>query len=275
MRVSTTDCATPGSVSSRPRVGGRGGEGRHAGRQRVGDAQGIEPPQLLADRAPDREIAGLQPRHILPCLVGAHEFRHDRVEIEGRGVDEARAGRAPGQHFGRNDRARIKADRATRDEIAPAHRDEVGGARSGADEMDRHGNPPWARAQVTRAEAMRRKQQPGIPSRRRERRGLRDGADAVERLDARRMGAHARRHGAQVVGRDGDRPQVRDARPRVVNPGSPARLSSVARPRESSAGERPAFCGGLHDAGRRFPATTRLPASRCPRRSWFHHRPIA
>ena len=43
------------------------------------------------------------------------------------------------QQFARHDRAGVEADRAARHEIAPAQRDEIGRARSGADEMHRHG----------------------------------------------------------------------------------------------------------------------------------------
>ncbi len=61
--------------------------------------------------------------------------------------------RAPGgqcvEQLARHDRAGIKADRTARDQIAAAHGDEVGGARSGADEMHGHGAAPEvASAQV-------------------------------------------------------------------------------------------------------------------------------
>ena len=45
--------------------GGGGGEGRHARRQRIGDAAPLEPAQLLGERAADREVARMQARHVL------------------------------------------------------------------------------------------------------------------------------------------------------------------------------------------------------------------
>ena len=60
----------------------------------------------------------------------------------------------------RHQRAGIEADRAARDQVAAAHRDQVGRARSGADEMHRHRPSPTAMAQVARSVATR------VPSRR-------------------------------------------------------------------------------------------------------------
>ena len=54
------------------------------------------------------------------------------------------------QQFGRHDRAGIEADRAAGEQVAAAHGDEVGSARSGADEMHGHGmSPSTAMAHVT------------------------------------------------------------------------------------------------------------------------------
>ena len=53
--------------------GGGGGEGRHAGRQRVGDAAPLEPAHLLGHGAQDRKVAGMEPRHVLALL---HAPRH-------------------------------------------------------------------------------------------------------------------------------------------------------------------------------------------------------
>ena len=63
---------------------------------------------------------------------------HDRVEIERRGIDDSRARRAMIEQRSGHERAGVEADGRTRDEIAPAQGDEVGRARSGADEMNRH-----------------------------------------------------------------------------------------------------------------------------------------
>ena len=59
------DCATSGSVSSRCKRRCGGGESRHAGRDVKGNAELAQPPHLFAHRAPDRQIAGMQPRDVL------------------------------------------------------------------------------------------------------------------------------------------------------------------------------------------------------------------
>jgi hypothetical protein len=123
-------------AEARPEVRGR--EGRHARRGAIGDGERIEPAHLFAGRAPDRKVAGMQPRHILPGLMGGGHLGDDRVEIERRRVDDARARRAPVEHRLGDQRARKEADRAGCDQVAPAQRDEVGRAGPGADEMDRH-----------------------------------------------------------------------------------------------------------------------------------------
>src|SRR5260370_26300949 len=74
--------------------------------------------------------------------MGGHQLRLDLVERHRGGVEQTRPSRTMRQQFARHDRARIEADRAARDEIAPAQRDEVGRARSGTDEMHRHGAAP-------------------------------------------------------------------------------------------------------------------------------------
>jgi hypothetical protein len=81
----------------------------------------------------------MKPGHILAGCVRPDIFRFDLIERQRRGIDETRIWSAPGQHFGRNDRAGIEADRAFGEQVAATHGDEVGGARAGADEVDRHG----------------------------------------------------------------------------------------------------------------------------------------
>ena len=49
-RVSTTLCATSGTVNSQRERGRRRGEGRHAGRERIRNAAAVEPAQLLGER---------------------------------------------------------------------------------------------------------------------------------------------------------------------------------------------------------------------------------
>ena len=80
----------------------------------------------------------MQPRDILAALVRLAELRHDRIEIERRGVDDPRARRAMVEQRFRDQRAGVEADRAARDQVAPAQGDEIGRAGSGADEMHGH-----------------------------------------------------------------------------------------------------------------------------------------
>src|SRR5581483_10484837 len=112
--------------------------------------------QLLGERAIDREVARVQSRDIVPVGVRRHVFRLDLVERHRRRVDDARADRAVLQQRTRHDRSRIETDRAARDQVTPAHGDQVGRARPGADEMHRHGaRSVSASAQVTGPTTMR------------------------------------------------------------------------------------------------------------------------
>ena len=60
-------------------AGGSCREGGHAGGQRVGNPVLLQPTHLLGNRAPHREIAGMQPRHILPGCMRGHIFALDFV----------------------------------------------------------------------------------------------------------------------------------------------------------------------------------------------------
>ena len=51
--------------------GRRGGEGRHAGRHVVGDAERVEPPHLLGDRAVERRVAGMDARDVSAAACAA------------------------------------------------------------------------------------------------------------------------------------------------------------------------------------------------------------
>src|SRR5215813_3370002 len=68
-----------------------------------------------------------------------NELGFDLVERKGSGVDDVRAGRAIAQEVARHDRAGIETDRATPDQIAAAHGDQIGRARPGANEVHGHG----------------------------------------------------------------------------------------------------------------------------------------
>ena len=63
----------------------------------------------------------------------------DRVEVEVLGVDQPRAVGRMREHLVGDERAGVEHDRRGRDQPLRAQRDEVGRARPGADEVDRHG----------------------------------------------------------------------------------------------------------------------------------------
>ena len=116
-----------------------GGEGRDARSERIGNAERIEAAQLLADRAPHREIAGMEPRNVVAGAMRRLEFGDDLIEAHWRGVDDARPFGAHREDLGVDERAGIEADRAARDELCAAQRDEVRRAWTGTDEMHGHG----------------------------------------------------------------------------------------------------------------------------------------
>jgi hypothetical protein len=84
----------------------------------------------------------MQPSDVLALGMGGLDLGDDRVEIERGGIDDARAGRAPAEHRLGDQRARIEADRAGADQLAPAQGDEIDCAGAGADEVDGHGGGP-------------------------------------------------------------------------------------------------------------------------------------
>ena len=256
--------------------GGGGGEGRHARRQRVGDAAPLEPAQLLGERAADREVAGMQPRHVLAGRVRRHELGLDLVERHRRGVDDARARRAMRQQLRRHDRAGIEADRAARDQVASAQGDEVGGARPGADEMHGHGvASSLASAQVTGPTTMRGENEPRLRPAGGERRGLGDRRHAGQREHAprpcrRRAPRRFRARPASTT----DESAAPRAAAAAAMPASSRLRAAVAR--QLDARQRPA--GALErrvDRRADLRRPTRPCGSRCRRRSWLHPQPIA
>ena len=54
--------------------------------------------QLFAHRRPHRQIARMQPRHVLAPCMGGGDLGYDLVQRQGRGVDDPRARRAMRQH---------------------------------------------------------------------------------------------------------------------------------------------------------------------------------
>src|SRR6516164_2849164 len=149
--------------------GGGGGESRHARGERVGNIPPVKAAQLLGQRREDRQIAGMQPRHVVSRRISGDKLGLDLIERQRRSVDDARILRAELHEIPRHDRAGIEADRATRDQLAPTHSDEVGCAGAGADEMYGHcAAPELASAQVaaptTRRDAIRRDDGPAAAS---------------------------------------------------------------------------------------------------------------
>jgi hypothetical protein len=94
-----------------------GGKGGHARRERIGNTERIEAAELLADRAPQRQVAGMKPRDVLVCFVGGLELSDNLLEAHRRGVDDARPS---GQSARIHQRACEKAYLAAGDEIRAA-----------------------------------------------------------------------------------------------------------------------------------------------------------
>src|SRR6516165_9948128 len=148
---------------------GGGGESRHARGERVGNIPPVKAAQLLGQRREDRQIAGMQPRHVMSRRISGDKLGLDLIERQRRGVDDARIFRAKAQQLAWHDRAGKEADRTARDQLASAHGDEVGCAGAGADEMHGHcAAPELATAQVaaptTRRGAIRRDDGPAAAS---------------------------------------------------------------------------------------------------------------
>ena len=81
----------------------------------------------------------MQAGDVVAGLVGGDKLGLDLIEGQGRGVDQAGAGRAMGQDFRRHDRAGVKTDRRPGQQIAPAQGYQIGRAGAGANKMHGHG----------------------------------------------------------------------------------------------------------------------------------------
>src|SRR6266478_5804290 len=127
MRVKTTLCAMPGTVNSRPRTAA----------------------ELLGQRTVNRQVPRMKPRHIEARSMGIYVFALDLIEGHCRAVDEACPRRTVREQVGRHQRAGVQTHGASREDVAAADGDEIGGPGAGADEMYRHVRSPSARAQVT------------------------------------------------------------------------------------------------------------------------------
>ena len=138
-----------------PQRRGRGGEGRNARRHGVGNAEPVEPAELFAHRAPDREVARVQPGDIHSRFVGGADLPDDLVEAHRRGIDDLRPRLTVGKDGAMHQRSGVEAHRTAAQQFAAPEGDQVRRARSGADEMDRHAPSPRATAQVTPPRAIR------------------------------------------------------------------------------------------------------------------------
>ena len=77
-------------------------------------------------------------RHIVPGRMRRLDLGDDLVQVHRHGVHDARAGGRRGDDLRRHQRSGIKAHGAALDEPQAAHGDQVGRARSRADEMNGH-----------------------------------------------------------------------------------------------------------------------------------------
>ena len=80
----------------------------------------------------------MHPRHVVTRLVRRRDFSDDLVQRHRRGVDHRCAFRCGRDDLFGNQRPGIKAHRAFFDQSQAAHGDQVGRARPGADEVNRH-----------------------------------------------------------------------------------------------------------------------------------------
>ncbi len=84
----------------------------------------------------------MEPGDIEAVLVRFREMDHDLIQRQRRRVDHSRAGWSGGEDVARHERAGVEADRAALDQPQSAHRDQIGRAGAGADEMDGHWGAP-------------------------------------------------------------------------------------------------------------------------------------
>ncbi len=80
----------------------------------------------------------MQACHIESGRVESDDLLDDLVETQSRGVDHLCVVRAQRQQLGRDQTARVQAGGALGDDARSPQRDQVRGARSGADEVDCH-----------------------------------------------------------------------------------------------------------------------------------------
>ena len=118
--------------------GGGRRESRYTRYYFVVDTQRVESAALFGERAVERRVTGVQPRHIMPGGVGVGEFGDDLIQRQRPGVNDFRVGRAQRQQIVGHDRTRIQADPASAEQALSADGDQVCGPGARADKVHRH-----------------------------------------------------------------------------------------------------------------------------------------
>jgi hypothetical protein len=128
-------------VSGQHRGGGGAGDARHHLNRDAGLGAG---PHLLGAVREDERVAALEPDHGLPRPGPVDHQRDDLVVGQGapsrcpRGVDDLDAGSQPAEQTSRREPV-VDDDVCRQQPVQPAHRDQVVGPRSAADEDDAPG----------------------------------------------------------------------------------------------------------------------------------------
>lgn len=86
----------------------------------------------------------MQPGDVLARFVGPHQLGGDLVDVQQGRVHEPGVRRAFGEQFTGDQAARVQADRTGGEDAGAAHRDQVGGAGTRADEVHGHLSSPGA-----------------------------------------------------------------------------------------------------------------------------------
>src|SRR5208282_3553138 len=123
-----------------PQGGGGGGESRNPGGDRIGNGKPLHRTNLFAKRAPYGEISRMQARDILCLAMRAQKFGYDFIEAHRSRIQDAGALRTMFEKRLRHERARVEADWRTRDKIAAAQGNKIGGPWPRADEVNGHGS---------------------------------------------------------------------------------------------------------------------------------------
>src|SRR5208337_5351198 len=97
-----------------------GGESRNPGGDRIGNGKPLHSADLFAKRAPYGEISRMQACDILLATMRVQKFGYDLIEAHRSRIQDAGALRTMFEKSLRHERARIEADRRTRDKIAAA-----------------------------------------------------------------------------------------------------------------------------------------------------------